>query len=85
MFVEKTDSNYYNPDGYSVYCNLYLKHEKPELRLATSSATEGSEFESRYVQEFPLLNVVQTGSGVHPTSCLMSTGGSFPGGKAAGA
>jgi hypothetical protein len=27
---------------------------------------------------------VQTGSGVHPTSYPMGTGGSFPGGKAAG-
>jgi hypothetical protein len=47
--------------------------------------TEGSEFESRYDKEFSLLHVVQTGSGVHPTSCPMDTGGSFPGGKAAGA
>jgi hypothetical protein len=29
--------------------------------------------------------IVQTGSEVHPTSCPMGTGGSFPGGKAAGA
>jgi hypothetical protein len=29
--------------------------------------------------------IVQTGSGVHPTSYTMGTGGSFPGGKAAGA
>jgi hypothetical protein len=25
---------------------------------------------------------VQTGSGTHPASCTMGTGGSFPGGKA---
>jgi hypothetical protein len=25
---------------------------------------------------------VQTGSGAHPASCIMGTGGSFPGGKA---
>jgi hypothetical protein len=31
------------------------------------------------------LHVVQTGSGVHPSSYPMDTGGSFPGGKAAGA
>jgi hypothetical protein len=36
-------------------------------------------------QEFTLLHVVQTGSGVHPTSYPMGTGGPFPGGKAAGA
>jgi hypothetical protein len=54
-------------------------------RLATSWTTEASEFESRYGQEFSLLHVVQTGSGVHPTSYPMGTGGSSPGGKAAGA
>jgi hypothetical protein len=26
---------------------------------------------------------VQTGSGAHPTSCTMGTGGPFPGGKSA--
>jgi hypothetical protein len=45
---------------------------------------EGSEFESRYSQDFSLLHVVETGSEVHPTSYPMGTGGSFPGGKAAG-
>jgi hypothetical protein len=28
---------------------------------------------------FSLLHIVQTGSGVHPTSYKMGTGGSFPG------
>jgi hypothetical protein len=32
-----------------------------------------------------ILHVVQTGSGVYPTSYIMGTGDSFPGGKAAGA
>jgi hypothetical protein len=45
--------------------------------------TEGLEFESRYGQEFSLLQIIQTSSGVHPTSYPMGTGGSFPGGKAA--
>jgi hypothetical protein len=40
------------------------------LRLATGWTTEWSEFESRYAQEFSLLYVVQTGSGVHPASYL---------------
>jgi hypothetical protein len=35
--------------------------------------------------KFSLLHVVQTGSGVHPTSCPMGTESSFPRGKAAGA
>jgi hypothetical protein len=47
--------------------------------------TEGSEFESREGQEFSLLQIVQTGSEVHPTYYPMGTGGSFPGGKAGGA
>jgi hypothetical protein len=47
--------------------------------------TEGSKFEYRKGQEVYLLHVVQTGSGVHPTSYAMGIGGSFPGGKAAGA
>jgi hypothetical protein len=47
--------------------------------------TEGSEFESRAGQEFSLLHVVQTGSEALPASNPMGTGGSFPGGKPAGA
>jgi hypothetical protein len=48
--------------------------------IATSWTIEGSEFESRWGQEFSLLHVVQTASGVHPTSYSVGTGG-----KAAGA
>jgi hypothetical protein len=33
------------------------------------------------VKNFPLLHIVQTGSGVHPTSYKMGTRGSFPGVK----
>jgi hypothetical protein len=47
--------------------------------------TEGSEFESRWVQEFFLLHVVQTGFGAHSTSYPMGTEDFLPGGKAAGA
>jgi hypothetical protein len=31
---------------------------------------------------FPLSSVSKTGSGAHPASCTMGTGGPFPGGKA---
>jgi hypothetical protein len=41
------------------------------------------DFESRKGQEFSLLHVVLTGSGAHPASYPISTGDSFPGGKAA--
>jgi hypothetical protein len=37
------------------------------------------EFESWWGKEFSLLQVIQTGSGVHPNSYPMGTGGSFPG------
>jgi hypothetical protein len=33
-------------------------------------------------EEFSSSLCVQTGSGAHPASCTMSTGGPFPGGKA---
>jgi hypothetical protein len=41
--------------------------------------TEVPVLESQWGQEFSCHHVVQTGSGVHPTSYLMVTGGSFPG------
>jgi hypothetical protein len=41
-------------------------------------------FESRWGQEFLFLHVVQTDSGVHPTSYAVGTGGSFPGVKPPG-
>jgi hypothetical protein len=48
---------------------------------ATGWMTEGSKFEYRWGLEFSLLHIIQTSSGAHP----MGNGGSFPGGKAAGA
>jgi hypothetical protein len=33
-------------------------------------------------KDFSLSSCVQTGSGAHPGSCTMGTGGPFPGGKA---
>jgi hypothetical protein len=53
------------------------------MNMATGWMTEGSVFESQWGQEFSLPQVVQTGSGVHPTSYPTGTGGSFSGGKAA--
>jgi hypothetical protein len=51
-------------------------------QLATGWMTRGSEFESRAGQEFSPLHIIQTSSGVHPSSYPMGTGGSFPRGKA---
>jgi hypothetical protein len=55
-----------------------------EQPLATGSTTERSEFESWYVQKLSLIHVVQAGSGAHPASFPMGTGGSYTGDKAAG-
>jgi hypothetical protein len=52
-------------------------------RLATGWTTEESEFESPLGQKFTFLYIVQTGSGAHPTSYPMGTGGFFSGSKAA--
>jgi hypothetical protein len=52
--------------------------------MATGWTNEGSELESQWGQEFSFLHVVQTGSGIHPTSYPMGTGGSFPGVKRPG-
>jgi hypothetical protein len=54
-------------------------------RLATGWTTEGSEFESRWGQEFLLLHVVETASEDHPASYPMGTGGCFPEVEGAGA
>jgi hypothetical protein len=54
-------------------------------RLATGLTTKGSEFESWWGKKFPLLHVVQTGPGAHVAFYQIGIGGSFPGGKAAGA
>jgi hypothetical protein len=54
-------------------------------RLATGWTTEKSEFESRWGQEFSLLQIVQTGSEVHSTSYPMVKCSYFPGDKAGGA
>jgi hypothetical protein len=56
--------------------NLHGKCRDSAVGIATGWTTEGSEFESRWGQEFLLFGVVPTGSGVHPTSYPMGTGGS---------
>jgi hypothetical protein len=60
-----------------------------EARIAVGIATGyrfnegGVEFKSWQYQEFSLLRVIQTGSGVHPASYPMDTRGYFPKGNAA--
>jgi hypothetical protein len=50
--------------------------------LATDWTTERSRFDIRQRQkDFSSNLCVQTGSGAHPASCTMGTGGPFPGVK----
>jgi hypothetical protein len=67
-------------------------HHREWSRDSVVSIATGNGMDDRGVgvrvpvgQEFSPLHVVQTGSGVHPTSCPMGTRCSFPGDKAAGA
>jgi hypothetical protein len=64
--------------------NNYYRIVQLIQRPAAGWTTEGSKFESLDDQGFSLLHVVQTGSGVHPTSYTMDTGCSFPGIKRPG-
>jgi hypothetical protein len=53
--------------------------------IATGLDDQGRrEFESRQGKKFSLFHIVQTGSGVHPTSYKMGTVGSFQGVKRQG-
>jgi hypothetical protein len=45
-----------------------------DLAIGVRSQVEAKDFSS--------ILCVQTGSGAHPASCSMGTGGTFPGGKA---
>jgi hypothetical protein len=65
------------------YSKIIMKLYEAGIAMATGWTTEGCEFESWEGQEFSLLHVAQTGSGVHSVSYPMGTGGSFSRGKAA--
>jgi hypothetical protein len=58
--------------------------DRYEGRESSVGRASGYGLDDRYGQECSLLHV-QTGYGVHPVSCPMGTGGSFPMGKAVGA
>jgi hypothetical protein len=61
------------------------KYNLPVLYWLRARRPRRSEFESRQGQVFSPFHVFQTGPGVHPTSYPVGTGGTFPGGKEAGA
>jgi hypothetical protein len=65
-------------------CTYNMVSRNSSVGIATGYGLDDQgrrEFESRWGKKFSLLHIVQTGSGVHPTSYKMGTGGSFPGVK----
>jgi hypothetical protein len=63
---------------------IIIRSRDSSVGIATDYGLDdqgGREFESRQGKKFSLLHIVMTGSGVHPTSYRMGTGGSFPGVK----
>jgi hypothetical protein len=72
--------------------NLYSFFDSPKYSISVVGTASGYGLDDRRVgvrvlvgQELSLLHVVQTGSGAHRAFCSMGIGGSFPGGKEAGA
>jgi hypothetical protein len=76
----------HSPSVLTAYCLVKHRDSFEAWYNAVGTATAaGSDFESRQGQELSLLHIVKTGFGANPTSRLMGTAGSFPGGKTAGA
>jgi hypothetical protein len=86
------EDNVYHKDRLKVFENRMLKRlfgsKREEVRSRDISVGTATGWTARVrfpaVQDFSLLHSVQTGSGVHPASYPMGTGGYFPGSKAAG-
>jgi hypothetical protein len=70
-----------------IYTSLHRLVFRFAVGIATDYGLDDREFGVRVPvgSEFYFLHMVQTGSGVHPASYPIGTGGFFPGGKAAGA
>jgi hypothetical protein len=86
----KTAVNYNFYLGHKTYFDTYIISMRSRDSIVGIASSYGLDDRGVGVrvpasQEFSLLHVVQTGSGVHPTSYSMGKGGLSPGGKAAGA
>jgi hypothetical protein len=72
-------------DIYFLFVFLIIGRRDSSVGIAgTTGWTAGVRLPAR-ASDFSLLHSVQNGSGSHPVSNPMATGGSFPGGKADGA
>jgi hypothetical protein len=74
---------------YTIYIHIHtyirVHTQLEELsRCRDESRAERSGFDCRQRQHFSFLRDVQIGSGIHPASCPVGTGGNFLGVKAAG-
>jgi hypothetical protein len=76
MCIYAREMRFFTPTVIGIAYSIY--------RLAIGWTTLGSEFESRYGQEFSLLHVIKTDCGAQPASYLMGNGDSFPGVKRLG-
>jgi hypothetical protein len=69
----------------NLFCFIFFPHLSEYLSRYSDRIPAGRPgFDSRQEQDFSMLHRVQTGSGAHPASCTVGTGGSFPRGKATG-
>jgi hypothetical protein len=85
LFISQVTCDY----GKTQWNDNEREPKKPEKNLTQLQclATGGSSGRLRFDprqrrKDFSSNLCVQTGSGVHPASCIMGTGGPFPGGKA---
>jgi hypothetical protein len=74
------------PHGFHINTGPTSNNQDSVVGIATGYGQDnrGVGVRVRYGQEFSLLHFVQTDSGALTASYPMCTGGSFPGGKAAG-
>jgi hypothetical protein len=67
-------------------CDVYEETECflifKKVSVVSGCGLEVRGFDPRQTEGFSSNLCVQTGSGAHPASCTVGTGGSFPGGKA---
>jgi hypothetical protein len=73
------------PNPLHTNCGPFASEIKSEYKFHTKLFSVIVKLEFTNFILFPLLHIIQTGSGVHPSSYPVGTGVLSPGGKAAGA
>jgi hypothetical protein len=80
MFVANKVS-YLNSESLFVYCLVHMSRVAQSVQCLTTDWTAGVRSPTE-AEDISCNLCVQTGSGAHPASYTMGTGGSFPGSKA---